>query len=87
MPFAFELGQHVAAFGGAELAPFDFGHEQAFRVLGIRGDEVEFDVFFPIAGGSRKTGAAGVFKDGGGVIVDEFLLFFRRVGHPAALVG
>jgi hypothetical protein len=48
-PLGFELSQDLPAPCGTELAPFHFGHEQALRVRGVGSDEVEFDVFFPIA--------------------------------------
>jgi rhodanese-related sulfurtransferase len=71
-PFLFELYEYMGLLRCTEFAPLHLGHDQAFGVLGVFCDEVEFDVFFPVASGAREAGAAGVLKDAGGVVVDEF---------------
>jgi hypothetical protein len=62
----------MAFLSGAEFAPLHFGHDEGLRGLRVFSDEVKFDVLFPVAAGAGETGAAGVLKDAGGVVVDEF---------------
>ena len=47
-PPALKLAEHFLPQGGAQATPLHLGHEQSLGVVGVRCDQIELDVAFPV---------------------------------------
>jgi hypothetical protein len=73
-PLVCKFPERNLPFRSSQVPPFHLSHEQLLAVIGIRRDQVQFDVPLPISLGAVKLGRASVFENRGSVVMDEFPL-------------
>ena len=71
----------------ADMDRFRLSHQKPVRIIGVRTDEIDFQVFLPVSPGSRISAPAPILKHGSRVPVNQQVFFLQRVGAPQTAMG